>query len=184
MIRRLLPWALIGACAALAFFIGSFFWRAWNLPEALSGSATETVDAPVEAVWLVLNTAGVLKERFDEVEFEDLIEDEQGLVRWTARHEDRNYFTRFERTLALQPSDGANWVYAYSITPEDVPVLTTRVIEMIPQGKGQTLVRVTDEMVVEDRQLRMWMGLLGLDSGAKNELKAITSLVESAKAAL
>ncbi|MGB1155809.1 MAG: hypothetical protein ACPG42_03245 [Alphaproteobacteria bacterium] len=184
MIRRLLPWVIIAALAAVVFFVGSLFWQAWNLPETQSASVTETVDAPAEAVWLVLNTAGVLKERFDEVEFEDVVEDDQGLVQWTSRHEDRNYYTRFVRTRALQPADGGPWVYEYTITPEDVPVLTTRTVEIASQPGGQVEVSVTDVLVIEDRTLRMWMGVLGMDSGVKNEMKAITSLVDSAKAAL
>jgi len=184
MIRRLLPWAVIAFLAAVVFFAGSTFWRAWQLPEVLSATATETVDSPAEAVWLVLNTPGVLKERFDEVEFENIVEDARGLAGWTSRHEDRNYYTRYVRTRADQPSDGTRWVYAYTIDPEDVPVRTTRKVEMYDQGDGTTEVRVTDELVISDRQLRMWMGVLGIDSGVKNELKAITSLSDAAEAAL
>ena len=43
---------------------------------------------------------------------------------------------------------------------------------------------VTDQLTIEDRSLRMWMGVLGTDGGAKNELKALKSLAVSAKAAL
>ena len=184
MIRRILPWALIAFLAAVLFFAGSMFWRAWQLPEDLTATVTETVDSPVEAVWLVLNTPGVLEERFDEVEFENIVEDGRGLASWTSRHEDRNYYTRFVRTRAEQPTDGGRWVYAYTITPEDVPVRTTRKVEMFDQGNGTTEVRVSDEMIISNRQLRMWMGILGVDSGVKNEMKAINSLVEAAEAAL
>ena len=76
MIRRLLPWAIVAVIAAIAFFVGSMFWRAWQLPEDLSASVTGVTDAPPAAVWLVLNTPGVLDERFDEVEFEDVVEDD------------------------------------------------------------------------------------------------------------
>ena len=89
MIRRLLPWAIIAFLVAVAFFIGSAFFRAWQLPEDISASVTETVESPVAAVWMVVNTAGVLEERFDEVEFENVVEDDFGLVSWTSRHEDR-----------------------------------------------------------------------------------------------
>ena len=184
MIRRLLPWAIIAFLAAIAFFVGSAFIRAWQLPEDLSASVTETVESPVAAVWMVVNTAGVLEERFDEVEFENVIEDDFGLVSWTSRHEDRNYYTQFTRTRAEQPTDGLDWVYAYSIVPDDVPVLTARLIEMRDLGNGTTEVQITDELSVKDRQLRMWMGILGLDSGVKNEMKAITSLASAAEAAL
>ena len=184
MIRRLLPWAIIAFHVAVAFFIGSTFFRAWQLPEDISASVTETVESPVAAVWMVLNTAGVLEERFDEVEFENVVEDDFGLVSWTARHEDRNYYTQFTRTQADQPADGSAWVYAYSITPEDVPVQTARAIQMRDLGNGSTEVRITDDLVVKDRQLRMWMGVLGIDSGVKNEMKAITSLASAAEAAL
>ena len=152
MIRRLLPWAIIAFLVAVAFFIGSAFFRAWQLPEDISASVTETVESPVAAVWMVLNTAGVLEERFDEVEFENVVEDDFGLVSWTARHEDRNYYTQFTRTQADQPADGSAWVYAYSITPEDVPVQTARAIQMRDLGNGSTEVRITDDLVVKDRQ--------------------------------
>lgn len=184
MIRRLLPWAIIGLLAAIAFFVGSTFWRASQLPENLTATATDTVEAPVAAVWLVLNTPGVLKERFDEVEFQEVVEDAQGLSSWTSRHEDRNYFTRYVRTQAEQPGGGQAWVYAYTITPEEVPVLTTREVRMTDTGNGFTEVQVTDSMTVTDRQMRMWMGVLGIDSGAKNELKAIMALADAAEAAL
>ena len=184
MIRRLLPWAIVAVIAAIAFFVGSMFWRAWQLPEDLSASVTGVTEAPPAAVWLVLNTPGVLDERFDEVEFEDVVEDGRGLAAWTARHEDRNYFTRFIRTRADQPTSGTRWVYAYKITPEDVPVLTTRKVEIFDQGDGTSEIKVTDNMIIEDRSLRMWMGVLGLESGVKNELKALTTLAVSAKAAL
>ena len=72
MIRRLLPWAIVAFLLAVAFFVGTAFWRASQLPEDLTASVTDTVDAPVEAVWMVLNTSGVLTERFDEVEFEEV----------------------------------------------------------------------------------------------------------------
>jgi len=184
MIRRLIPWIVLALLAAVAFFIGAIFWRAWQLPEDLSASVTETVDAPVEAVWIVLNTPAVLEERFDEVEFENIVEDGRGLASWTARHEDRNYFTRFIRTRSEQPLNGNRWVYAYKITPEEVPALTTRKVEMFDLGDGTTEVKVTDDLVIEDRQLRMWMGVLGIESGAKNEMKALTSLVDAAAKSL
>lgn len=184
MIRRLLPWAIVAFLAAVAFFVGSSFWRASQLPETLTATASDTVDAPVEAVWLVLNTAGVLKERFDEVEFQDVTEDAQGIAGWTSRHEDRNYFTRYVRTRAEQPEGAGPWIYAYSITPEDVPVLTVREVQMRDIGNGETEVTVTDAMTITDRQMRMWMGVLGIDSGARNELKAIMALADAAEAAL
>jgi len=184
MIRRLLPWAIVAFLLAVAFFVGTAFWRASQLPEDLTASVTDTVDAPVAAVWMVLNTSGVLTERFDEVEFEEVTEDAQGLVSWTSRHEDRNYFTRFERTRAEQPQGGAQWVYAYTITPEEVPVVTAREVLMLDKGNGVTQVTVTDTMKINNRQMRMWMGVLGIDSGAKNELKAILALADAAEAAL
>lgn len=184
MIRRLLPWAILAVLAAVAFFVGSLFWRAWQLPEVSTATASGITQAPPEAVWLALNTPGVLDERFDEVEFEDVVTDGRGLAAWTARHEDRNYYTRFIRTRAEQPADAARWVYAFKITPEDVPVLTTRKIEILDQGDGTSEIKVTDNLIIEDRRLRMWMGVLGMDSGVKNELKALTSLAVSAKQAL
>ncbi|MAH88201.1 MAG: hypothetical protein CMF26_06315 [Kiloniella sp.] len=189
MIRRLLPWASFGLLVAVAFFVGSQFWRASQLPETLTAAVEGTTQAPPAAVWLVLNTAGVLTERFDEVEVYDLLEDDLGLGAWTTRHEDRNYLTRFTRIEAVQGGNGDDgddgpWVYSYRIDAEDVPVQTLREVRFVGQGDGSTVITVTDQLTIEDSGLRLWMGVLGIDSGAKNELKALTSLAVSASAAL
>ena len=61
---------------------------------------------------------------------------------------------------------------------------TLREVRFVEQIDGSTLITVTDQLTIEDRSLRMWMGVLGTDGGAKNELKALKSLAVSAKAAL
>lgn len=188
MIRRLLPWAVLAFFAALAFFVGSLFWQASRLPETLTVTAEDSTQAPAAAVWLVLNTAGVLTERFDEVEVYEQTEDDLGLSAWITRHEDRNYLTRFTRVEAVKGGSGGNdaapWIYSYRIDAEDVPVRTLREVRFVEQPDGSTLITVTDQLTIEDRSLRMWMGVLGTDGGAKNELKALKSLAVSAKAAL
>ncbi|MEC8153364.1 MAG: hypothetical protein VX077_00580 [Pseudomonadota bacterium] len=188
MIRRLLPWAVLALFAALAFFVGSLFWQASRLPETLTATAEDSTQAPAAAVWLALNTPGVLTERFDEVEVAEQTEDDLGLSTWTTRHEDRYYLTRFTRVEAVQGgsggADAAPWIYSYRIDAEDVPVQTLREVRFVEQADGSTLITVTDQLTIEDRSLRMWMGVLGIDGGAKNELKALKSLAVSAKAVL
>ena len=90
--------------------------------ETLTATAEDSTQALAAAVWLVLNTPGVLTERFDEVEVYEQTEDDLGLSAWITRHEDRNYLTRFTRIEAVKGGSGGNdaaLIYSYRIDAED-----------------------------------------------------------------